>query len=145
MRSGSGLVTTRLGACGNEASAPFYQLPTGTVIVEPPEQRVMPPRTVAVYARVSNSENKKNLETQAERLISWCNAASAGQLPKSSKSVAVGSMISTPSSWLCSQTPKSAKSWSNTKTGLHVLGSLPCRHCSGCKGGNWSSSIRQTP
>ncbi len=33
-----------------------------------------PPRTVAVYARVSNSENKKNLETQAERLTSWCNA-----------------------------------------------------------------------
>jgi len=59
---------------GNEASAPFYQLPTGTVIVEPPEQRVTPPRTVAVSARVSTSENKKNLETQAQRLISWCNA-----------------------------------------------------------------------
>jgi putative resolvase len=44
------------------------------VIVEPPEQRVTPPRTVAVYARVSNSENKQNLETQAERLTSWCNA-----------------------------------------------------------------------
>jgi len=43
-------------------------------MVEPPEQRVTPPRTVAVYARVSNSENKKNLETQAEHLISWCNA-----------------------------------------------------------------------
>jgi putative resolvase len=53
---------------------PGYQLPTGTVIVEPPGQRVTPPRTVAVYALVSNSENKKNLETQAERLTSWCNA-----------------------------------------------------------------------
>ena len=74
-------------------------------IVEPPEQRVTPPQTVAVYARVSTSENKKNLETHTQRLISWCNAASAGQLPKSSKSVAVGSMISAPSSWLCSQTP----------------------------------------
>ena len=74
MRSGSGSVTARLGACGNEASALFYQLPTGTVVVEPPEQPVTPPRTVAVYARVSNSENKKDLETQAERLISWCNA-----------------------------------------------------------------------
>ena len=42
---------------------PGYQLPTGTVIVEPPGQRVTPPRTVAVYARVSNSEHKKNLET----------------------------------------------------------------------------------
>src|SRR6266849_4822932 len=36
-----------------------YQLPTGTV---------------AVYARVSSSENRNNLDTQAERLISWCNA-----------------------------------------------------------------------
>jgi putative resolvase len=48
MRSGSGSVTTRPGACGNEASAPFYQLPTETVIIDPPEQRVTPPRTVAV-------------------------------------------------------------------------------------------------
>jgi len=70
MRSGLGTVPTRLGAGGNEASAPFYQLPTGTVIVEPPEQHVTPPRTVAVYARVSNRENKKHLETQAQRLIS---------------------------------------------------------------------------
>lgn len=29
---------------------------------------------VAVYARVSSSENKSNLDTQAERLISYCNA-----------------------------------------------------------------------
>lgn len=29
---------------------------------------------VAVYARVSSSENKNNLDKQAERLISYCNA-----------------------------------------------------------------------
>jgi len=29
---------------------------------------------VAVYARVSSSENKSNLDTQAERLVSYCNA-----------------------------------------------------------------------
>lgn len=29
---------------------------------------------VVVYARVSSSENKDNLDTQAERLISYCNA-----------------------------------------------------------------------
>ena len=29
---------------------------------------------VAVYARVSSSENKSNLDSQAERLISYCNA-----------------------------------------------------------------------
>ena len=53
---------------------PGYQLPTGTVIIDPPELRSTPVRTVAVYARVSSSENKDNLERQAERLITWCNA-----------------------------------------------------------------------
>ena len=55
-----------------------YQLPTGTVIIEEPvAQRVISeprPPFVAVYARVSSSENKQNLDTQAERLIRWCNA-----------------------------------------------------------------------
>lgn len=31
-------------------------------------------KTVAIYARVSSSENKDNLERQKERLISYCNA-----------------------------------------------------------------------
>ena len=31
-------------------------------------------KTVAIYARVSSSENKANLQTQASRLISYCNA-----------------------------------------------------------------------
>ena len=57
---------------------PGYQLPTGTVIIEEPvdqtEKRALRPQLVAVYARVSSTENKKNLDTQAERLITWCNA-----------------------------------------------------------------------
>ena len=57
---------------------PGYQLPTGTVIIEEPvdptEDRALRPQFVAVYARVSSTENKKNLDTQAERLITWCNA-----------------------------------------------------------------------
>jgi putative resolvase len=71
----------RLGISSNSAwsmwkqgQLPGYQLPTGTVIVDPPEVRSTPVRTVAVYARVSSSENKDNLKRQAERLISWCNA-----------------------------------------------------------------------
>ena len=56
-----------------------YQLPTGTVIIEEPIEQTVTlgpkPHLVAVYARVSSSENKKNLDTQAERLITWCNAA----------------------------------------------------------------------
>jgi putative resolvase len=55
-----------------------YQLPTGTVIIEEPVDKAgvhaRPGHLVAVYARVSSSENKKNLDTQAERLITWCNA-----------------------------------------------------------------------
>jgi putative resolvase len=55
-----------------------YQLPTGTVIIEEPvtQSVISEPRPpfVAVYARVASSENKQNLDTQAERLISWCNA-----------------------------------------------------------------------
>ena len=57
---------------------PGYQLPTGTVIIEEPgdqtEKRARQPQFVAVYARVSSTENKKNLDMQAERLITWCNA-----------------------------------------------------------------------
>ncbi len=55
-----------------------YQLPTGTVIIEEPVDKAVKARVpeplVAVYARVSSRENKQNLETQAERLVTWCNA-----------------------------------------------------------------------
>ncbi len=57
---------------------PGYQLHTGTFIIDPPALRATPVRTVAVYARVSSRENKDNLERQAERLISWCNAQGMG-------------------------------------------------------------------
>src|SRR5258708_29832163 len=53
---------------------PGYQLPTGTVIIDRRELSSTPERTVAVYAHVSSSENRKKLDTQAERLTSWCNA-----------------------------------------------------------------------
>src|SRR6266700_3019028 len=54
-----------------------YQLPTGTVIIEEPVDKAgvhaRPGHLVAVYAPVSSSENKQNLDTQAQRLMSWCN------------------------------------------------------------------------
>ena len=51
-----------------------YQLSTGTIIV--PDKVVQEEKQdyVVVYARVSSSMNKSNLESQAERLISFCNA-----------------------------------------------------------------------
>ncbi len=53
-----------------------YQIATGTIIVpddffDDPEQQES---GVAIYARVSSSENKKNLDTQAERLSAYCAA-----------------------------------------------------------------------
>lgn len=44
---------------------------TGRVLIVQDEQKSL---NVAVYARVSSSENKDNLEPQKDRLISYCNA-----------------------------------------------------------------------
>ena len=52
---------------------PGYQLPTGTA-----HSSIRQNCARRLYARVSSSENKDNLERQAERLISWCNAQGWG-------------------------------------------------------------------
>ena len=72
---------------------PGYQIPTGTVIIDPPELRLLPVHTVAVYARVSTSreqEESRNASRAAAslvqccicwsvgKLISWCNAQGWG-------------------------------------------------------------------
>lgn len=44
---------------------------TGRVLIVQDEQKSL---NVAIYARVSSSENKDNLEKQKDRLISYCNA-----------------------------------------------------------------------
>lgn len=49
-----------------------YQLSTGTVIVR--DEQLATPHKVAIYTRVSSTENKANLETQAERLVNFCMA-----------------------------------------------------------------------
>ena len=48
-----------------------YQAPSGTIIVteQEPTQAV---QKVAIYARVSSSEHRENLERQAERLNQYC-------------------------------------------------------------------------
>lgn len=45
------------------------QLPSGTVIVK---LETRENKGVAIYARVSSSENKSNLDTQAQRLENYC-------------------------------------------------------------------------
>ena len=47
------------------------QLPTGTVVVDEVTDNNKEEYTV-VYARVSSSENKSNLNTQADRLVQYC-------------------------------------------------------------------------
>jgi putative resolvase len=51
------------------------QLPSGTIIVDAPAPAT-PARVqkVAVYARVSSAENRKNLDGQAERVAAFCTA-----------------------------------------------------------------------
>jgi len=49
------------------------KLPTGTIIItvdKPPTNIIS--NQVAIYARVSSSENKSNLDSQAQRLESYC-------------------------------------------------------------------------
>lgn len=49
------------------------QLPTGTIVIEDNINKVKNEYNI-VYARVSSSENKSNLESQAERICNFCNA-----------------------------------------------------------------------
>lgn len=54
---------------------PAHQLPSGTVIVEVPSPlQAVRPQKVVVYARVSSAENRKNLDSQAERVAAYCAA-----------------------------------------------------------------------
>lgn len=49
-----------------------YQAPSGTIIVTEREQVQHVSEKVAIYARVSSSEHRENLERQAERLSQYC-------------------------------------------------------------------------
>ncbi len=61
---------------------PVHQLPSGTVIVEAASAPLaVRSHNVAVYARVSSAENRKNLDSQAERVVAFC-AARGWQVAK---------------------------------------------------------------
>ena len=57
----------------NDGSLSVERSPSGRIFVEIQEE-VVNNSSVCIYARVSSSENKDNLEKQRERLISYCNA-----------------------------------------------------------------------
>lgn len=70
-----------------------YQLPSGTIIV--PDETIHQNKTqnnvkkVCIYARVSSSQNKNNLNSQAERLEKYC-IANGWQITKIVKEIASG-------------------------------------------------------
>jgi len=47
---------------------------TGRVFIIEDVEEIQNLKNVAVYARVSSSENKKNLDNQADRMVGYCNA-----------------------------------------------------------------------
>jgi predicted site-specific integrase-resolvase len=53
---------------------PGFQQDTGTVIVYPETHSLPQNQRVAIYARVSSAENRTNLDSQAERLVSYATA-----------------------------------------------------------------------
>lgn len=65
-----------------------YQLASGTIIV-PEAEQPKGDKKVAVYARVSSSENRSNLQSQAERVTTYC-AAKGYRIEKVIKEVGSG-------------------------------------------------------
>jgi putative resolvase len=68
---------------------PAKQMDTGTILVMEDEPARPASTYVAVYARVSSTENKSNLDSQAERLVAYC-AARGYQVAKVVKEVGSG-------------------------------------------------------
>jgi len=48
------------------------QLQSGTILIEAEPEPAIAGRGVAIYCRVSSTQNKANLETQKERLYNYC-------------------------------------------------------------------------
>lgn len=49
-----------------------YKLPSGTIVI--PDDPINEDQKTVVYARVSSTQNKDNLDTQANRVVTFCNA-----------------------------------------------------------------------
>jgi len=64
-----------------------YQMDTGTIFIT--EDETHKPMKIVIYTRVSSSENKANLDTQAQRLQDYC-AAKGWQVHQVVKEVGSG-------------------------------------------------------
>lgn len=65
-----------------------YKMPSGTVIITENDNKEKQ-RKVVIYARVSSSENRANLETQSDRLALYC-TAKGWQIDKIIKEIGSG-------------------------------------------------------
>lgn len=65
-----------------------YKMPSGTVIITENDNKEKQQKVV-IYARVSSSENKNNLEAQADRLVTYC-LAKGWQVDKIIKEIGSG-------------------------------------------------------
>ena len=106
-----GISYNTVGRMWKRGQLPGDRLPTGTVIMEPTEVRSPEVGTVGVYAPVSSRETKDNLERQAERLVSWCNA----------KGWSVGKVVKECSSGINDQRPKFLALVADPKIGQIVV------------------------
>lgn len=69
---------------------PGEQLPTGTILLHvEEEEQFVPVKGVALYSRVSSSQNKSNLDTQQKRLEDYA-AAKGYQIARNVKEVGPG-------------------------------------------------------
>jgi len=77
---------------------PAQQLPSGTVLVDtPPTPQAVCPQKVVVSARVSSRATRKNLDSQAERVSTFCAARGwqvAGRWHRWSRNAALASLTS---------------------------------------------------
>jgi len=72
-----------------DGKLPGFQMDTGTIIVNGPALATVVKAKVAIYARVSSTENKGNLDSQAQRLTDYC-AAKGYQVALTVKEIASG-------------------------------------------------------
>lgn len=63
-----------------------YQLPSGTIIIDLGKNSPVSENIVCIYARVSSSENKSNLDAQANRLVQYSTAFMIPDLQGSQRS-----------------------------------------------------------
>src|SRR5215471_5913566 len=70
---------------------PGRQMDTGTILIDVNRERPAPPKATraAIYARVSSAENKPTLDSQAERLVTYC-AAKGYQVSRVVKEIGSG-------------------------------------------------------